>query len=524
MILEKVHDSQFASQAPSRRLWFSPLRDLAKLRRMPAAATISNLSHRMKSVIWFVLVVPALALIGPPLQNDSPEMLANRIWTALQSVGWNSVYQEQSLKNQSACKRVPAHTSLRGGLYDYEYHCSERLGEIIVESFYYPANPAAPKILLRRSDFRLAGSSSPETDVAVEELLRKRLTQSYGAGAAPENLSEIGATRPNPGLSWQAGDFTIFLHRNRHYVAPDGIREGVQLIGVRREVLENRQRERQLEDIFRTSTALALPIIEADLQRELGDLYPKPAPIWVESETERVTAKRKTRVTLLRLLNPDARDRQKTAALLVAADDLAVRLGSFMMIRSIVNRAASVTEAPDSSSIRQELAPYGIRYTGPGHYSGVLEYDRSLLRRAWNEFPDTPWGQRAFLMLQSQSCSGIRFNCDGPNCFRSVIQQGEKLLRDHPQTPFRKEQIYHLALAYETWWSLSKAQPGDPTAEGAKIDEQSASAARAKAIDLCEGLARLAPGSPEEQWGLLRLPRLKLSLDTGERRFFCFED
>ena len=46
-----------------------------------------------------------------------------------------------------------------------------------------------------------------------------------------------------------------------------------------------------------------------------------------------------------------------------------------------------------------------------------------------------------------------------------MVERGEKFLREYPETPFRKEQIYHLALAYETWWSLSQAEPGDPTAE-----------------------------------------------------------
>jgi hypothetical protein len=112
--------------------------------------------------------------------------------------------------------------------------------------------------------------------------------------------------------------------------------------------------------------------------------------------------------------------------------------------------------------------------------------------------------------------------CQGPNCFRAVIERGEKFLREYPETSFRKEQIYHLALAYETWWSLSQAEPGDPTAEGALIDRASAERARKKAIDLYEELIRIAPESPEARAGQLILPRLKLGLGTGERMFFCF--
>jgi hypothetical protein len=103
-----------------------------------------------------------------------------------------------------------------------------------------------------------------------------------------------------------------------------------------------------------------------------------------------------------------------------------------------------------------------------------------------------------------------------------VIEGGEKFLREYPETPFRKEQIYHLALAYETWWSLSQAKQGDPTAEGAQVDRASAERARKKAIELYEELVRIEPESPEARAGQLVLPRLKLGFDTGERTFFCF--
>lgn len=97
-------------------------------------------------------------------------------------------------------------------------------------------------VVLLRADFRLA-DPSPAVSECVEQLLRDRLTRQCGAGVAPGHLYEIGAYRPNPGLSWRSGAITIFLHRNRLHVAPSGIREGVQLIAVRQEVLELRQRE-----------------------------------------------------------------------------------------------------------------------------------------------------------------------------------------------------------------------------------------------------------------------------------------
>ena len=54
------------------------------------------------------------------------------------------------------------------------------------------------------------------------------------------------------------------------------------------------------------------------------------------------------------------------------------------------------------------------------------------------------------------------------------------------------------------------------------MDKAGAEAARRKVIELFEELIRLAPESPEAERGRLRLTRLKLGLDTGERSFFCF--
>jgi hypothetical protein len=236
-----------------------------------------------------------------------------------------------------------------------------------------------------------------------------------------------------------------------------------------------------------------------------------------------VKQERETSATLFRLLRArNQGERARQAAALVAADDLVVRLGSLLVVRSILSGSEVLAEAPGADTARRQLALYGVKYTGMGHYSGDLEYDRSLLRRAWKEFPETEWGQRAYLMLQSLSCSVPNSGCQGPNCFRAVIRQADMFLLKYPESRFRKEQTYHLALAYETWWSLSQAQRGDPSAEGAHADKTSGEAARKRSIELYEELISIAPESPEARAGQLQLPRLKLGLDTGERTFFCF--
>lgn len=449
----------------------------------------------MKQVALLVCVItPLLA---------QPESVADRMLAQLARVAWNTPYQVAHDQN---CRPVPVHPSLNGGLHDYAYHCSANDRGVASESFYYPAAGDPPSLVLQRTDLSLA---DPNPD--VERALRERLNRQYGTASASDRVFEIAAY---PGLTWHMGRVTIFLHHNRLYVEPGGIRTGMQLIAVRNEVLELRTEQQRVTEALRTSTPLSGPVLASDLSRDLGGLYDGTA------------AEPATRAALLTLLEESGSgDHWRRAAILVAADSLAVRLGTLLVTRR-------GTESLDADSVRQQFAPYGIHYSGIGHNSGVLEYDRNLLTRAWKDFPDTPWGQRAFLMLQRLSCSSRQWEaevdvalpvpCPGPECFRVVIRAGEEFLRRNPEAPLRREEIFQLALAYETWWSLGQAALGDPTAEGAKVDKPGADSARLRAIALYEELIRTAPGSAEAMAAKLRLPRLRLALDTGERTFFCF--
>jgi hypothetical protein len=463
-----------------------------------------------------VVSVP-LAIMGI---TASPEKLAAEMWSRLQAVKWDSRYNERA-KGLKACGPAPQHQALRGGLYGHAYYCAQEESGVIAESFYYPVNSHQPQLLLRRADLRLA-NGYPEMSAEVQELLIQRLTRAYGKGSTPEHLYEIGATLPQPGLSWQAGPVRIFLHRNRNYVNPVGVREGVLMVAVHRDVLAERKTAHQLNEASGASAFLSRSVVLRDLREVLGDYY-IPVAKRPETEADRIPAERSSRTALLRLLRQRGDiDRNKRAAILVAADDLVVVLGGLLVARQVTNGSERLGEASNAGAVRRQLAPYGIRYKGIGHYSGDLEYDRSLLLRAWREFPATPWGQRAFLMLNRLSCAIPEAGCDGPNCFRLVIRQVEKFLEEYPETPYRTTAIYHLALANETWWSLSQAGADDVSAQGAKVDKASGETARLRAIELFERLIESAPGASEAGAARLALPRLKLRLGTGERTFFCF--
>ena len=461
-------------------------------------------------------VLVPLTTAEPLANSASAEQNAEKMWADLRRVKWLRQYEPKA----GQCDAVPARPGFRDALNGHAYYCAQADDGVLAESFYYPVDHLNPRLLLLRADIRPV-NPYPELSAEIEQLLVRRLVKTYGAAVVPEHLYEIGAMRPNPGLSWRAGQLTIFLHRNRNHVAPAGVREGVVLIAVRNEILEQRQAIHRLDETFRSFGTLPPPAIAKELEQQLPDAYFAPGPL-PKSEPDRAKSEQKTRVALLRLLRQSGGDAELSAAALVAADNLTRRMASLLVIRSVANGSEHLLEAENAAKVRTQLASLGVRFGDFEHYGGDLQYDSSLLRRAWKEYPDTSWGQWAFLLLQRQSCGLPNFGCKGPNCFLAVIKQGESFLDRFPESRFRNRQIYHLALAHETWWSLGQADPEDSSAQGAGVTKASSETARLRAIELYEQLLRIAPESPEAQAALLILPRLKLKLGTGERTFFCF--
>jgi hypothetical protein len=222
---------------------------------------------------------------------------------------------------------------------------------------------------------------------------------------------------------------------------------------------------------------------------------------------------------LLRLLaaaktSPAARQ----PVLLLAADRLAWRL-------------PWVLSKDKSQSIhwpewRTQLVGLGVTYEqtfdSPDDSSWI--YTGTLLRRVWTDYPETDWGERAFLMLLNHGW-GTGVGCaNGSDIFRQVVQQGLPFLEKRTNSPYQLDVQLAVAQAYETWWSLSQA-PTDREDSDANPQEyqEGARAARQQAIVRYEQLVQSAPQSDQAAYARRVLPRLEQSIDTGQRRFYCSE-
>ncbi len=142
--------------------------------------------------------------------------------------------------------------------------------------------------------------------------------------------------------------------------------------------------------------------------------------------------------------------------------------------------------------------------------------------------PEAPAAEAAFLAMENRGWNtSTGEGCPAnPDLFREVIQRGEAFLASHPHTVFRRQVLYALAVANESWWSIARAPADDPIVSAPpyprrESNARQAGAARSLAIQYYRQVVELAPDSPEALSALRRLPRLELGFDTGQRRFFC---
>ncbi len=394
-------------------------------------------------------------------------------------------------------------------LQQWSYHCADGNQAVRTESFYYVFDLEHPRPLRLRVDVRTE-SHTAATPEELEAALTSRLTARYGPGDRQPELYEIGFSRikhsePVNGLHWRTGRRHIFLHRNPSHSQPLGNRTGVQLIVLDQRLLD----ERVLDE--RISALAGLPI---------GQLPQAQRRQWTPQQ---LLAEVQARVATL-----NTGDNQTRAQALVDLDRLIVEANGCLVIERSGEMAR---EHPLAARIRQALAPHGARLGGLGHYGGMM-YDQDLLGRAWRLYPDTSAGELAFLTLQrlGWAAGSVSPRSGGSDRFRVVIWRGEAFLSERPHSPIRKDVLFTLAVAYESWWSIGMLPPDDPLFElGSPLpsrqreNRRRAPEARLKAIAYYEELIRLAPASEEALAARRQLPRLKLGLDTGCRQYFSTE-
>lgn len=164
-----------------------------------------------------------------------------------------------------------------------------------------------------------------------------------------------------------------------------------------------------------------------------------------------------------------------------------------------------------------DLSSYNLVFEFDAH-GDTWEYARGLSAAILARYPETEWAQLA-------SARFITGDFEVVGCYDNytdVIKDATAWLEREPSTRFRLMLTEAVAQAYETWWSLSKAPEYDDFAfDSRETATPGAPRARTEAIAWYGRLRRELPAGLPTHGIDETLIRLKLDVDSGQRRFHC---
>jgi hypothetical protein len=431
-----------------------------------------------------------------PLLFAANQNLLNR----LQEQKWETLYDDWRKSHPAAkCRAFDG----PGGLADEEwcYRCIETNGSESYESSFYAFDPEKPACRLEQVR---AWQTGPTLREAQREL-QAQLTALYGPSDSDNAVGEWSSGFWQDVQHFRANQGEVYLYR---WVQPNQP-EAVELRARSATLVAARAEDQKLNELDAAQRAPVGTPFDRRMMHDLGKEFPEFNTLLSEEPgEERRPLQRQTLQQLLAAAS--AAPAARKAELLLAADRVASLLPDVQRgDQSIFQRA-------------QTIAGFQLneRYSELG---GAWAYQHDLLRQVWRDYKNTEWGDAAFLLLERMGWDTSGMCESTSDQFREVIAHGEEFLAKHPAGPHRLEVILAVGQSYETWWSLSRAGPNTDYVEPEKY-RQGAEAARGKAIKIYEQVAALAPASPEAASARRELPRLKLSLDTVQRRYFCVYD
>ena len=441
--------------------------------------------------------------------KPSPAAVAESLWQQFETVAWGSAYLGWQRGHASlACRQFPQgeHPMLPDEL--WSYRCEFAAQPLAAEWLFYALtldDPITPRLEMFQA--RVGGVPASGLEELRQDLIR-RLSSRYGASQDVDPrrtlLHESGSLFWRNAQHWRSGELEIYLY----LVEVRGVVSHLELKARRRPLLDARDEFEKLQDLDLRQAAESGTPLDSELAKQLGAAFPKLPALLAASQPD--SDQNELRLTLMELLQAGkTAPPERRSLLLLAADRVAGRLDA-------------PRQSPQWEQQRTQLAAFGLHFEWD-ELGGGWTYDHGLAWKVWQDYPGTAWGEQAFLLLESHGWD-TRVGCQaGSDQFRQVIQNGERFLQQHPRGRHRPEILLNVAQAYETWWSLSKANGHDDYVEPANY-QAGAEPARQKAIQLYQQLFQTAPGSPQAAHARQQLPRLKLGIDTLQRRFFCIYD
>jgi hypothetical protein len=250
---------------------------------------------------------------------------------------------------------------------------------------------------------------------------------------------------------------------------------------------------------------------------EVGPAFPLVRDILKEERYER-SGLPYQQIFFQLLASAEKAQREQRPAMLFAADLVGEHLGCDTFEKR--NQLEAV--CPE---LRKDLARYHIELKND-ELGGGLYYPRDLLWRIWQGYPETDWGERAFVLILDRGWDTSATCEKGEDQTREVIRQGEAFLQQRPRSPYRVAVTLLVAEAYASWWSLSSEATGSDMSAyvDPKLFQEGAEEARLKAIDYFEQVPQLAPRTKLSEFAQQVLPPLREKQVLDNYRFFCVYD
>jgi hypothetical protein len=482
---------------------------------------------RFVSRATVILVAAALVL---PLAASAPRQhrrTANEVaWLVRQfeTTEWRADYSVWQKKHPSAGCRVFHGDGSSLFIADlWSYRCFSVLGSARVNRFFYILNSTNPPES-RLDQFLGEIWESPDTPLSdiqrMHDEIESLLTRRYGPPESPDTMP-AGVAAWGSGdwhllRMWQLRDRDIYLYIRE----TPGERVAVGLLA-RARVLQVASRDEGQQLLLARRPSVALEDqIDSRLSTALAKDFPTASALLGDSDTqpssEAVYDAAAQMAHVGANATPDLRP-----MLLLAADRL-------------VERWHLPEQEKLPADIDARVKQLGT--TAGAHFNwnsldDSWNYQHELLWSAWRAAPGSEWGQDAFFLLLASGwdTSGVCRN--GADQFRTVIEQGQKFLAGNPSSPLRLPVTYLMAEAYETWWSLSEWSSCSPVidlgpgpckaAPGSARYTAGAGTALQQAIADYEALLAADPSTYGTPALRRRLARLKLGIDTNQRRFYC---
>jgi hypothetical protein len=203
-------------------------------------------------------------------------------------------------------------------------------------------------------------------------------------------------------------------------------------------------------------------------------------------------------------------------------------LPAFLLFRNYLVRYLFIRglENEISPEQREWLESRGIEYSD-FDLGNVRHYEETFLQKLIDKYPDSSWGQFAFLEMLERGFDTSGMCRGGQNQWKRVLSEGAVFLEKYPGSEFVPDIRFYMGQAEETLFTLGTIKD-NPFMESSGLSwEQYADQseyARKKAIGYYDEVLRSSQKSVYENYLKYVLPRLRAGFATGCHYYFCFYD